>query len=412
MGATGPKGDPGEQGPAGATGSKGDTGATGPAGPTGATGPAGPTGATGPKGDTGATGPTGPTGATGPAGTDATVTATSVGSVYASLPAKTTPVDADKIAIADSAASGALKGSLLSGFKTWIKGWITSADVGLGNVNNTSDANKPISTATQAALDAKAAVAAVREKLTAARTYYVRTDGNDSNTGLANTVGGAFLTIQKAIDTAAALDIGIHSVAINVGAGTFGPFSTKDPVGNGSVAVTGAGMGSTTISTSSGSCITAPLGSRKYSVAGFRLTTSDSSFAGNGLNIDINSQLSAGELDFGPCGNFHVNSSGMVILRGYTISGPARVHWYASNGATVICAGWTIVISGSVSFSTAFAYADCMSLLRVNENTYSGTATGVRYQIFANSVLFVNGAGESYLPGNSAGSKFTGAQYA
>lgn len=33
----------------------------------------------------------------------------------------------------------------------------TKAQVGLGNVDNTSDANKPISTATQTALDAKAA---------------------------------------------------------------------------------------------------------------------------------------------------------------------------------------------------------------------------------------------------------------
>lgn len=30
----------------------------------------------------------------------------------------------------------------------------TKADVGLGNVDNTSDANKPVSTATQAAIDA------------------------------------------------------------------------------------------------------------------------------------------------------------------------------------------------------------------------------------------------------------------
>ena len=40
---------------------------------------------------------------------------------------------------------------------------LTSADVGLGNVNNTSDAAKPISTATQTALDGKVAAAGLTE---------------------------------------------------------------------------------------------------------------------------------------------------------------------------------------------------------------------------------------------------------
>ena len=60
-----------------------------------------------------------------------------------------------------------------------------------------------------------------KEVLTANRTYYVLTTGSDSNTGLANTSGGAFLTIQKAIDTVGSLDLSIYNVTIQVGAGTY-----------------------------------------------------------------------------------------------------------------------------------------------------------------------------------------------
>lgn len=49
-----------------------------------------------------------------------------------------------------------LKANLASPTFTGTVGGITSTMVGLGNVNNTSDANKPISTATQTALDLKA----------------------------------------------------------------------------------------------------------------------------------------------------------------------------------------------------------------------------------------------------------------
>src|SRR4029079_13907135 len=58
-----------------------------------------------------------------------------------------------------------------------------------------------------------------REALTAHRTYYVRANGSDSNNALANTSGGAFLTIQKAIDVVAALDLSIYDVAIRVADG-------------------------------------------------------------------------------------------------------------------------------------------------------------------------------------------------
>lgn len=72
------------------------------------------------------------------------------------------PLDADLTAIAglDSSTSGAIA----SDGAGWIKKTyaqlktalgLVKGDVGLGNVDNTSDANKPVSTATQTALDAK-----------------------------------------------------------------------------------------------------------------------------------------------------------------------------------------------------------------------------------------------------------------
>src|SRR6056300_1447885 len=47
----------------------------------------------------------------------------------------------------------------------WVNDNVTKADVGLGNVDNTSDADKPVSTATQTALDAKANTADVPTEL-------------------------------------------------------------------------------------------------------------------------------------------------------------------------------------------------------------------------------------------------------
>lgn len=64
----------------------------------------------------------------------------------------------------------------------------------------------------------------LRELLTADRTYYVRTDGSDSNDGTANTAGGAWLTIQYGIDWISQnIDFGgtNYTVYLQVGNGTY-----------------------------------------------------------------------------------------------------------------------------------------------------------------------------------------------
>lgn len=60
---------------------------------------------------------------------------------------------------------------------------------------------------------------AVRERLTANRTYYVSIGGSDGNDGM--TAGTAFATLQKAWNTIAPFDLGGYAVTISVAPGTY-----------------------------------------------------------------------------------------------------------------------------------------------------------------------------------------------
>jgi hypothetical protein len=73
----------------------------------------------------------------------------------------TTPADTDLLAIDHphggvSSGNQSVTNKITAGnLKTYFQSGLAKADVGLGNVDNTSDADKPVSTATQTALDAK-----------------------------------------------------------------------------------------------------------------------------------------------------------------------------------------------------------------------------------------------------------------
>ena len=115
----------GPQGDIGPKGDKGDIGDTGAQGPQGIQGEVGPQGPQGIKGDTGEPGPQGLQGIQGPQGL-----------IGPEGPSGGVASVAGKIGVVT----------------------LNAADVGLGNVSNTSDADKPVSTATQTALDGKANV--------------------------------------------------------------------------------------------------------------------------------------------------------------------------------------------------------------------------------------------------------------
>jgi hypothetical protein len=57
--------------------------------------------------------------------------------------------------------------------------------------------------------------------LTSDTTYYVRQDGNDTNDGLSDTSGGAFATIQKALNYVAGVNANGFGVTVQIGPGTW-----------------------------------------------------------------------------------------------------------------------------------------------------------------------------------------------
>jgi microcystin-dependent protein len=181
----GPQGDVGPRGPTGPPGDsirgpQGETGDTGKQGPKGEQGIQGPIGPAGPKGDQGIKGDTG---ATGPAPDLSPYAKTADLSPYAKTAdlspyAKTADLSpyaktaelAKAVDLSPYAKTADLspyaKTSDLTKYAplanpvfTGTVGGITKEMIGLGNVNNTSDAAKPISTAQQSALDLKANLA-------------------------------------------------------------------------------------------------------------------------------------------------------------------------------------------------------------------------------------------------------------
>lgn len=246
-----------------------------------------------------------------------------------------------------------------------------------------------------------------REVLTAARTYYVRTDGSNSNTGLVDSAGGAFLTIQKAIDVIAALDIATFAVTIQVGNGTYtGAILVTGPwVGSGNVSIVGdtTTPSNVVISVTSNHAVQVKDGGR-LRVRGVKIQTTTS---GTGILADTNGIIQMnGLFEVGACATYHMNAQNggsIVITANYTISGGALYHWIAVMSGLIDGIVLTITLSGTPAFSQSFAYASRSGTIQCHLNTFSGSGTGTRYTIDAGSTIFTNNAGATYLPGNAAG---------
>jgi hypothetical protein len=250
-----------------------------------------------------------------------------------------------------------------------------------------------------------------REKLTANRTYYVLNSGSDSNTGLVNSAGGAFATLQKAYDTILTIDLAGFTASIVYG--TSGQTITNvlncaaPPVG-GNVTLD---LGGSTISATSATCITnsAPF---TLTVQNGTLTTTTS---GNCLFVNGKSaRITVGaSITFGASASRHIGVFGgsLNFTANYSITGAAPVHILTAVQGLVEYGSLTVTITGTPAFSSQTMQATGQSQMSIFVVTWSGAATGTRYLVDQNSVINVYGAGTSHLPGNAAGSTASGGQY-
>ncbi len=256
--------------------------------------------------------------------------------------------------------------------------------------------------------------ATTRTALTGARTYYVRTDGDDANTGLVNDTGGAFLTIQKAIDTVCSIDMSIYQATIQVADGTYTGANTLYPyVGTLPPII----QGNTTtpanciISTTSADCFVGT-NARFWYVKGFKLTTATS---GTCLRSNGTTYIDAANIEFGAAATYHMHCTLQGIMNVsslYAITGAAVFHILSVGGVHQQVSGVTNTASGTLAFSSGFVQATRMGRIYNAGNTWSGgTITGKRYTGTTLSLIQTDSGNANYFPGNSAGTVATGAVY-
>lgn len=253
--------------------------------------------------------------------------------------------------------------------------------------------------------------------LTANTVFYVRKDGNDSNAGLTNSSSGAFLTIQKAINYVSSFWVtNSATVTIQVGDGTYAESLRLQPVaGGGVITINGNAStpGNVILSPATGDAITAAQPLANWLIQNFTVTAVN----GSCIACSVGGTVVVGSgMIFGAAkaGSYHMlanNNSAIIISGNYSITGGTGNHFYATRGSTINNSqAFVITLTGTPAF-TAFTAADDNGVAAIFGMTFSGSATGKRYDANLNGVIHTLGGGANYFPGNAVGTTANGGQY-
>lgn len=253
---------------------------------------------------------------------------------------------------------------------------------------------------------------AMREVLTTDRTYYVRTDGNDLNNGLTNNAGGAFATVQHAVDVVSQkIDMRQFNVTISC-QGEHNELVALKPV-----------------VTSGGRPILGPVslvgfiaGIEAINCGYWEITdvTIDGPEGGTALKASGNTNLQVGDNMLFIKGRYMIWADDGALIKflyGYISTMTSYYHMYITRKGIIVLPSDTITVyekEGDPKNLIDFVHVDLGGLIDASGNNlaYSGTLTvGRRYYVTRNAILHTNGKGANFFPGVTAGLATLGGLY-
>lgn len=262
----------------------------------------------------------------------------------------------------------------------------------------------------------------MRELLTANRNYFILVTGSDANTGLVNNAGGAWLTLQHAMDIISqTLDVAGFTVTVQVGDGTYtANLKITNWEGGGVVLFQGNSVTPANVFVNvTGNCIDASFG-----VIPGIFRVKDMKLKASAFNIV---SRSVGRLQFTnlvfDTGVGHVVSAGAGLIEPYGTSliiGAASAGHFITDVQGTINAtaadlpsaftGYTL--TGTLAFGTFALSQGAGNITMAAGATFTGgTITGKRYSAVDNSIIKANGGTAAFFPGSVAGTVATGGVY-
>jgi hypothetical protein len=265
-----------------------------------------------------------------------------------------------------------------------------------------------------AEFDLRSASRPSRETLSSNRTFFIRSDGSDGNSGSHDSPEAAFRTWQHACRVASKFDFGGNVVTIQHGAERgVKQFAAGCTI----TGLTGGGLlrlrgnGKSTIIGTTDNCITAQqVGGTIVQIENLQLTSANATC----LRAAYMSLVTIGEnVAFGAAGMYHIwvhdNQACVQMLNvSCEINGSARSHLFIQNGGHVFVESCTINLVGSPHFSEGYVQPYMRGSLQYVENNVIGSATGSRFNANYLSIINLHGERETVLPGDRPGTLANG----